>query len=646
MMSVLQECRPGSVGFVRSAHEAAVRGLPVSIGTVVSDDERRPVYPVVEPRVNRWGDFELLEEIGQGSFGTVYRANHPTLQQQVALKLVPVPSGNPREIEKALDEPRRLASVRHQHVVVVHDARILDGHVGICMELVRGESLAQVISRHGRLGAEETIACGANLCRALAAIHRAAIIHNDVKAQNVMREEGGRIVLMDFGAGRRLLDPSGTTGLYLVGTPTYMAPELFELRPPSPASDIYSLGVLLFYLLTAEFPVQAGSMEQFAEAHARRHRRYLGDVRDDIPTGLLTVVDRALEHDPADRYHSCGEMLSGLSGLGTSERTRPRRVKVVHPKRQVPRTAAGEAGRLSPEPFTGARQWAVERIWTAAAVAAGFVAVVWLLGFMASKAYSVMFLTGDFAEESALRWLDVGLSTLVLPVAYMLMALTVCVAVSFLWRMMTAVSPALESWSQRSSQRLAGVSARAGLMGNGALPTAVLLLQVLALGTVYLLFDGILGALWEPIRERTVAEHAHLARSNEPEWLLFCAVTSLLALAGGLAWAAIIRRRRSMDGGVASIAAGLLLTFVFTAMFAVPWRIYWESDFETVKYDSAQCFKVAERETQLLLICPALSAPYRSPIVNVNDPRLDDSGSSPPVNIFEAVRRERLQGDQ
>ena len=178
--------------------------------------------PRGDPGARRWGEFELLDEIGRGAFGAVYRSHHPTLQQEVALKLLAVSSDDVRAINKALEEARRLASIRHQHVVVVHDARYLDGYVGICMELVRGQSLEAIVSDRGPFDSIEAGNCIRVLAGALSAVHRARIVHNDIKAKNVLRETGGRVVLMDFGAGRRVQDSNASTGLTVVGTPLYM----------------------------------------------------------------------------------------------------------------------------------------------------------------------------------------------------------------------------------------------------------------------------------------------------------------------------------------------------------------------------------------------------------------------------------------
>lgn len=571
--------------------------------------------------VRTWGEFDLLDEIGRGAFGTVYRAFHPTLQQHVAIKLVSVPGGQPRDIEKALEEPRRLASVRHEHVVIVHDARYLDGYVGICMELVRGESLAQTITHAGRLGGEEALALGMSLCRALAAIHRAQLIHSDVKAQNVMREDGGRIVLMDFGAGRRVLDPERTTGHHLVGTPAYMAPELFGFQEPTPASDIYSLGVLLFYVLTGSYPVEGGSLQDYSRAHARRHRRYLADLRDDLPVRLLTAVERALHPDPSDRYRSAGEMLIDLADRTTALQN------IAYPSAPA-LTTKHELARIEgrgtpspPAPAASAAAWIRERAPTLAAVVATLVLFVGMLGYAASKAYDVMFgLSANFSGNSPFLWLDVGVRTLPLPAFYMLSLVVGFAVVAFSWRVLTRMSGTVNAWSEGTSQRMEGLARRAGLHDIRTLASALLVVQIASVAAVYFGFGELITAVTTQLGDGPMDVYSRLGSAHHEEWLLYRGVTSVLALASAAAWVGLLRRRRIADAGAGAVVGGVALTLVFVAMFAVPWRIVHEAVFQRAQYGTAQCFVLAEREPQVLLFCPALQGSRRV-IVQEPDPK-------------------------
>jgi TolB-like protein/Tfp pilus assembly protein PilF len=250
---------------------------------------------------DRWGHLELREVVGRGAFGIVFRAWDPTLQREVALKLY-TRAINPSNV---IDEGRKLARVRHPNVVVVHGADVLDGIAGIWMEFVDGRRLDEVVGDHGPFSAPEAALIGLELAGALAAVHAAGLVHRDVKAQNVMREHGGRIVLMDMGASLAL--SAAPAGLDAVGTPLYMAPELFDHAPATRNTDIYSLGVLLHYLVTAKFPVTARSIDELRAAH-RGRQRSLRDARPDLPASYVAIVDRMIDLAPSARYQSLGDV--------------------------------------------------------------------------------------------------------------------------------------------------------------------------------------------------------------------------------------------------------------------------------------------------------------------------------------------------
>ena len=204
--------------------------------------------------LGQWRHLVLLRKIGEGGFGEVYHAHDTWLDHPVALKLFKPKVANRESANRILHEARKLARIRHPNIVTVHGADSDNGQVGFWMDLVEGTTLEQIV-RNGRLSAGEAAYIGQEVCRALAAVHLAGIVHRDVKAQNVMRAaDGGRIILMDFGAGEFMKDRAANARKQ--GTPLYLAPELFRGGDGSPQSDIYSAGVLLYYLVTGNFPVQ------------------------------------------------------------------------------------------------------------------------------------------------------------------------------------------------------------------------------------------------------------------------------------------------------------------------------------------------------------------------------------------------------
>jgi serine/threonine protein kinase len=180
----------------------------------------------------------------------VFRARDATLERDVALKLYrPELSRDPARRAALLDEARRMARVRHDHVLPVYGADVHHGRLGFWMELVEGETLEEALQRSGTVPADEACRIGASIAGALAAVHDAGIVHGDVKAANVIRDRDGKIFLTDFGSGAAVSSGSEESS-GRSGTPLYMAPETLLSGERTPRSDLYSLGVLLFRMVT------------------------------------------------------------------------------------------------------------------------------------------------------------------------------------------------------------------------------------------------------------------------------------------------------------------------------------------------------------------------------------------------------------
>lgn len=255
-----------------------------------------------------WGPFAIIERIGSGTFGDVYRAFDPSLDRDVALKLLRSPA-----TDRHATEGRLLARVRHPNIVTVHGAAQHDGISGIWMEFVQGQTLAQLLER-GPFAPADVLAIGLDLCRALQAVHGTGLLHGDIKAQNVMREQRGRIVLMDFGTGRIAADDAFASGL--AGTPLYVAPEVLDGCAPDASSDVYSLGVLLYFLLTGAFPVEGRTLAEIRSGHATSRRILVRDRRRDIPRRLAAIVDRAAASSRAKRFRTAAELEAAMAAAG------------------------------------------------------------------------------------------------------------------------------------------------------------------------------------------------------------------------------------------------------------------------------------------------------------------------------------------
>jgi len=260
-----------------------------------------------------WGTLRILEKVGRGQFGDVYRAWDPALDREVALKLLRRRGGvSASEDALIVEEGRMMARVRHPNVATIFGAQRIGDVTGLWMEFVRGRTLEAELAERGPFAAEDLAHIGIELCHALAAVHDAGLVHRDVKAPNVMREASGRIVLGDFGTGRELeAEPPQRTEL--AGTPVYLAPEVFGGHSASRASDVYSLGVLLFHLATGTYPVGSRSLDGLRAAHAEGRRVLLQNERPDLPRALAAAIDRSLEPDPLQRYESAGAFEAALT---------------------------------------------------------------------------------------------------------------------------------------------------------------------------------------------------------------------------------------------------------------------------------------------------------------------------------------------
>ncbi len=268
-------------------------------------------YAGAQAVVGRWGHLVLRRKIGEGAFGEVFHAHDTWLDHPVALKLLKPDITESDFSSRILHEARRLARVRHPNVVSVHGADKHDGRVGFWMDLIEGDTLSALVA-NGRLSAGEASHIGQEVCLALAAVHQASMVHRDVKAQNVMRAaDGGRIILMDFGAGEFM----GRASVGRIrGTPLYLAPEIFKGGAATVSTDIYAVGVLLYYLVTGSYPVTGSSLDSLADAHAKGERRQLRDEQTRSPPIIRRHRRACHRCGSGGRFATAGEFYAALTG--------------------------------------------------------------------------------------------------------------------------------------------------------------------------------------------------------------------------------------------------------------------------------------------------------------------------------------------
>ncbi len=265
------------------------------------------------PPPERWGHLRLLERVGRGAFGEVYRAWDTRLDREVALKLLTAaPSRSGTQPDTIIQEGRLLARVRHPNVVTIHGAEQIGDQIGLWMEFVRGQTLEQLLRQGKVFTGADVVRIGVDLSGAVSAVHAAGLLHRDIKAHNVTRADDGRVVLMDFGTGKELDDSSSSD---LAGTPLYLAPEVMAGQPATVRSDIYSLGVLLYHLLTNSYPVRGRTIRDVRRAHERNERVGLRTSRPDVRPALARVIERAIDPDLSRRYANVAALTRALTAL-------------------------------------------------------------------------------------------------------------------------------------------------------------------------------------------------------------------------------------------------------------------------------------------------------------------------------------------
>jgi hypothetical protein len=273
--------------------------------------EGDPEFPL-----QRWKHLVIRESIARGGFGEVFRAYDPRLDQEVALKLLPTQKDSLLGHVEFVEEARRLARVRHPNVVTVHGVDTDRGRTGIWMELLEGRTLADLVDAQGAFDADETVVIGLQICGALAAVHEAGLIHRDVKLANLVRREGGGIVLTDFGSATRRTGVRSIDGIS--GTPMYLAPEIFECEDSGIRVDIYSLGVVLYRLSSGRYPLESGDAASLHRQHREGRRVPLRDANPKLPAPFVQVAEQAMDPDPLKRFQSAGEMERALAGTKRS----------------------------------------------------------------------------------------------------------------------------------------------------------------------------------------------------------------------------------------------------------------------------------------------------------------------------------------
>jgi serine/threonine-protein kinase len=260
--------------------------------------------------------YEIIEELGTGGMGRVYRVEDKKIKEEVALKLIkPEIASDKKTIERFSNELKMARKIAHKNVCKMYDLGEEKGTHFITMEYVPGQDLSGLIRQTGQLTVGTAISIARQVCEGLTEAHRLGVIHRDLKPQNIMIDKEGNARIMDFGIARSLKEKGITGTGVMVGTPEYMSPEQAEVKEIDQRSDIYSLGVILYEMATGRAPFEGETSLGIAMKHKSEIPRDPRDVNAQIPKDLSQIILKCMEKHKEKRYQNTEELLSKLEKM-------------------------------------------------------------------------------------------------------------------------------------------------------------------------------------------------------------------------------------------------------------------------------------------------------------------------------------------
>jgi hypothetical protein len=573
------------------------------------------------------GRYVIVGHLGRGGMGQVYLAEDVQLRRRVALKrLLGSKSRGAHEHARIVREARAAAQVNQVNVATVYDVIEHEGRTLIVMEYVQGESLAALMRRE-RLAPERVVTIGIEIAAALVAAHEKGVIHLDLKPANIQLTMTGVVKVLDFGvagatAAFTTVSEEGSqddTGSVQPGTRGYMSPEQMVNRHVDERSDIFSAGIVLFEMATGERAFPDTEPLALAVAIGKPVRR--ADAVDArVPRGLADVIARALEVDLVRRFHSAADLAAALDALRT-------------------RTAGGTVVvEPAARPALGRR---VRRVLAVTAAAAGMLTG---FGFLTSRAFNLALELTGFDHDSVLDWFRLGLESCVAPLAVVALVIVALAVLAVLRNLVLSLWPGTRRLEATSRGRLTTTARRLRLDDMSVLASWVLLISTFALVASWWHFWPLLRAAFSQVSTASAESLELLAPIPDGgpaparHFDGYRAVEASIAFFSGAAWWWMSRRLRRSGQSLGWVisAGGWVVGALALISLSLPYRLVYQSKFDTVKWGDVTCYRLGARAGEVALFCPT-ETPRRQTVSSDVPLLVVGTGQ----NLFEPFSRPR-----
>ena len=591
------------LAFLRVLDEIGLAHSRLQTGQLLDGDDgldtSAAARAIDDDTLEAWGRYRLDEKVGRGGFGSVYRAWDPVLEMPVAIKILHRRYGDRQLTERLLREGRALAQITHPNVVRVLNVEEHEGRLGLVMEFLRGETVDAMVGAQGAMNDREATVIVEDVCRALAVVHAHGLVHRDVKARNIIREHAGRIVLMDFGAG--LSQRPNDDEAMAVGTPLYSAPETLRGAPATPASDVYSVGVLLYHLVSGRYPYEGRSIDAIQGAHARGAdvAASLLSLRPNLPMPFVHVVARALAIEPDERHESAAALLRDLVGT---------RDAVMPWKRLIVRALVGTSALL---------------------------VALTLGGMLAAANYNQVLGRSAFATDTVFDYFRFGRRSLLLPIVLALLGAGVIGALLALRNVLVAASATLRALDGRALGACERAARRVGFADPGVCACWLALLTAAVTGTVWFTYMPLLDAVTRDVSTAPAGLLRELSPALEDDPIYYRMALALTGAASIALWYLLARTTRARSQRLPRWFAPVqvsILALLYGSM-QLPYRLANDADeFGVVSWRGQQCHVLGRKANEALLFCASLQPRRR--LVNTAAEPLPPAGE--PTHLFTA----------